>query len=97
MLGGIVSILFTLLPLLAVRFVPPLTVLRADFSTTNVFSKSRLTATILLILFPILAAAYQTKSFISGGLFSVGLALALGCLSLVAMALLFLVKKYYHR
>jgi putative ABC transport system permease protein len=95
LLGGIVSILFTLLPLISVRFVPPLTVLRADFNAVKVFSKTKWAATALIILFPILAAAYQTQSFISGGLFSVGLGLALGCLTLVAIGLLYLVKKYF--
>jgi putative ABC transport system permease protein len=95
LLGGIVSILFTLLPLISVRFVPPLTVLRADFNPVKVFSKTKWAATALIILFPILAAAYQTQSFISGGLFSIGLGLALGCLTLVAIGLLYLVKKYF--
>ncbi len=95
LLGGIVSILFTLLPLISVRFVPPLTVLRADFNPVKVFSKAKWAATALIILFPILAASYQTRSFISGGLFSVGLGLALGCLTLVAIALLYVIKKYF--
>lgn len=94
-LGGMVSMLFSLLPLMSVRFVPPLTVLRADFNPTKVFSKARWAATVAIVVFPVLAAAYQTKSFISGGLFSVGLALALGCLTLVAMALLWTVRKYF--
>ena len=94
-LGGIVSILFSLLPLIAVRFVPPLTVLRADFNAARIFSKARLAATIAMVVFPILAAAYQTKSWISGGLFSVGLAVALGCLSLVALGLLWVVRRYF--
>jgi putative ABC transport system permease protein len=95
LLGGIVSILFTLLPLISVRFVPPLTVLRADFNPVRVFSKAKWAATTLIVLFPILAAAYQTKSFLSGGLFSIGLGVALGCLTLVAIGLLFLVRKYF--
>jgi putative ABC transport system permease protein len=95
LLGGIVSILFTLLPLISIRFVPPLTVLRTDFNPVKIFSKTKWAATALIILFPILAAAYQTQSFISGGLFSVGLGLALGCLTLVAIGLLFLVRKYF--
>jgi putative ABC transport system permease protein len=46
-------------------------------------------------LFPVLAAAYQTESFVSGGLFSVGLIVALGGLALVAMGLLYLVRRYF--
>jgi len=83
------------LPLVSVRFVPPLTVLRADFAPGRIFSKTRITAIILIILFPVLAAAYQTSSFISGGLFSVGIAVALGCLVLVATGLLYLVRRFF--
>jgi putative ABC transport system permease protein len=95
LLGAMVSVLFTLLPLLAVRFVPPLAVLRADFDQVKVKSKARWLAWVLIILFPILAASYQTASFISGSLFTVGLGAALGCLALVATALLWAARKYF--
>ncbi|MBS1508720.1 MAG: ABC transporter permease [Bacteroidetes bacterium] len=95
LIGAIVSVLFTILPLVSVRFVPPLTVLRADFIPGRIFSKTRLVAIVLIILFPILAAAYQTRSFVAGGLFSAGIAAALGCLVLVASALLFLVRRFF--
>lgn len=95
LLGCLVSILFSVLPLVAVRFVPPLAVLRADFSPARVFSKVRWTAIVLIALFPLLAAAYQTSSFFSGGMFSLGLAVALGSLMLVAMGLLYVVRRYF--
>lgn len=95
LLGCIVSVLFSVLPLVAVRFVPPLTVLRADFAPPRVFSKVRWATLILIALFPMLAAAYQTNSLVSGGMFSLGLALALGSLMLVAVALLYLVRRYF--
>ncbi len=95
LIGTIVSVLFTVLPLVSVRFVPPLTVLRADFIPGRIFSKTRIAAIVLIILFPILAAAYQTRSFISGGLFSGGIAIALGCLVLVASGLLYMIRKFF--
>jgi putative ABC transport system permease protein len=36
-LGSIVSVLFSMLPLISVRFVPPLAVLRADFESGKLF------------------------------------------------------------
>ncbi|MGC4020622.1 MAG: hypothetical protein QM734_01095 [Cyclobacteriaceae bacterium] len=50
---------------------------------------------ILIVLFPILTAAYQTKSLITGGLFAIGIAVALGCLVLVAIGLLWLIRKFF--
>ncbi|MCX8491793.1 MAG: FtsX-like permease family protein [Cyclobacteriaceae bacterium] len=94
-LGGIVSVLFTLLPLVSVRFVPPLTVLRTEFDPGKFFSKTKWVAIGLIGLFPIVAAAYQTKSLLTGALFSVGLAVTLGLLALVAIGLLFLVRRYF--
>lgn len=96
-LGIVVSILFTALPLVAVRFVPPLTVLRADFQPGRVFSKTKWLVITFIILFPILAAWYQTQSILYGLTFALGLAVALGCLSLVALGLLILVRRYFPK
>lgn len=95
LLGVIVSILFTVLPLISVRFVPPLTVLRADFEPGRVFSRARIVVITLIILFPILSAAYQTGSFLYGLSFAGGIIVALGFLALVAMGILWLVRKFF--
>lgn len=94
-LGSIVSVLFSMLPLISVRFVPPLAVLRADFESGKTFSKSRLVTILLIALFPLLFAAYQTRSILTGGMFFLGLAGALGLLTLVAGGLLYLVRKFF--
>lgn len=95
LLGAIVSTLFSILPLVSVRFVPPLTVLRSDTSARKVYPRTKIIAVVLIILFPILFTAYQTQSWITGLVFFGGLAVALGCLSLVAMLLLYLVRKFF--
>lgn len=95
LLGAVVSVLFSLLPLVSVRFVPPLTVLRAESEPIRIYSKTKIITIILIALFPIVFAALQTKSIITGLLFFGGLVVALGCLALVARLLLFLVKKFF--
>lgn len=94
-IGTVVSVLFSMLPLMAVRFVPPLTVLRADFEPARIFSKARAAVVVLIVLFPMFFAAVQTRSLLIGLAFFGGLAVALGLLTLVAMLLLFLVRKYF--
>ncbi len=94
-LGSIVSLLFTMLPLLSVRFVPPLSVLRAEIKPVKVFSKTRWVSVLLIVLFPILAATYQTQHFVTGLLFSVGLAVVLLCLYLIGGLLLYLSKRFF--
>jgi putative ABC transport system permease protein len=95
LVGSVISILFSMLPLMAVRFVPPLTVLRADFEPARIFSKARWVVIILIILFPMVFAALQTQHLLTGLLFFAGLAVALGCLTLVAIGLLFIVRNYF--
>lgn len=96
-LGGVVSVLFTLLPMLAIRFVPPLTVLRADFTPERKYSKARIIVITLIVLFPFVAGAYQTQSLLSGSFFSLGIAGALGFLALVALGILVVAKRLFPR
>ncbi len=95
LLGTVVSVLFSVLPLVGVRFVPPLTVLRTDFKEQRVFSKTRLTAMVLIGLFPIAFAAIQTRSVVTGLMFFLGLLAALGCLTVVALLLLMVVRRFF--
>ena len=95
-LGVVVTLLFSALPLLTVRFVPPLQVLRADSGLTKRFSKARIFVMVLVVLFPFLAAAYQTD-WLSGGAFTLGLLTVLGLLALVAMGILKLARRSSNR
>jgi putative ABC transport system permease protein len=95
LLGAVISVLFSMLPLVAVRFVPPLTVLRANFEGARIYSKTKIITLILIAIFPIAFASYQTKSIVTGLLFFLGLVTALACLAGVAMILLVLVRKFF--
>ncbi len=95
LIGALVSVLFSILPLVSVRFVPPLSVLRAGAEIKTKVSKTQITAIVLIALFPLGFAAIQTKDILTGTFFFLGLAAALGCLTLVAMGLLYLVRKFF--
>lgn len=93
--GAVISVLFSILPLVAVRFVPPLSVLRSDYKGQRVISKTRIVTIILIAAFPIAFASLQARSFFTGSMFFLGLVTALIFLYLVAVALLYMVRKYF--
>lgn len=97
LLGLIISVLFSVLPLVSVRFVPPLSVLRTNFEPLKTVSKARILVIILIILFPLAFATYQTGSIAIGGAFFGALLVAFACLALVANALMKLVKRFFPR
>jgi putative ABC transport system permease protein len=94
-LGVVISALFSLLPLVPVRFVPPLTVLRTEAKPARVFSKTGVLAAVLVTLFPFAVSAYQTRSWLTGAAFTAGVAVALGCLALVAATMLKLIRRFF--
>lgn len=94
-IGVVVSVLFSILPLVSIRFVPPLTVLRTSSETPKVFSKTQLVAIVLIALFPMAFAAWQTKSIVTGALFFGGLLLALTALTGVASLLLYAMRRFF--
>ena len=94
-LGVVISMLFSVLPLVAVRFVPPLAVLRTSFQPIKTFSKTRIVVVLLIIAFPLAFAAYQSGSLKIGSAFFLALALAFGCLTLVAYLLMLAVRRFF--
>ncbi len=95
LLGTVVSVLFSILPLVSVRFVPPLSVLRTDFNPGRIFSRTRIAAIVLIGIFPVAFAWAQTRSLLTATLFFLGLLAALAFLTAVAMVMLALVRRFF--
>ncbi len=94
-LGLVIAILFSIMPLLAVRFIPPLAVLRSGFEPIRNFSKSRILIIGLIVAFPLLFATYQSDSFTIGLSFFTGIVLAFLALSGLGSGLVWAVRKYF--
>jgi len=95
LLGLIISILFSILPLVSVRNIPPLVVLRTGYESIKKFSKVRLLIILLTLLFPLVFAIYQTQSLINGLAFFAALVASFLCLTLVAKGLILFVRKFF--
>ncbi len=95
LLGLIISILFSILPLTSVRNIPPLVVLRTGYKSLKEFSKVRLLIILLTLLFPLVFAIYQTQSWINGLAFFAALVASFLCLTLVAKGLILFVRKFF--
>lgn len=95
LLGLIISGIFSFLPLSNIRKIPPLMVLRSDFSLRRVFSKMQSVVILFAILFPWIFAIVQTGSIRNGSAFMAALLGSFLILLLVAKTLMFLVRKFF--
>lgn len=95
LLGTVVTVLFSMMPLVSIRFVPPLIILRSGFNDQRQFSKSKILVVLGVFVFPLAYAIYRTESVFAGLFFFFGLLIALSLLAFVAFVLLRLVKKFF--
>ena len=95
LLGVTISIIFSILPLVNIRKIPPLVVLRSNIAGIKRFSKARLVVILGAVLFPLLFAVYQTGSWLNGALFFMALLMAFVCLAIVGQALIWMVKRFF--
>ncbi len=94
-MGIIISILFSLLPLLRIRFIPPLSVLRTNLGKERTRSKSTVTVATIILLFPFLVATYQTRDWLMGLSFFGGLITAFLILTALAFAVMWAVRRFF--
>ncbi len=93
--GLIISTLFSVLPLINIRFIPPLIILRNSEGKTNTQSKFRYFIFGLIIIFPWIFAVIQTDSWQYGSVFFGTLVLVFVLLWFLSKGLIFMVKRYF--
>jgi putative ABC transport system permease protein len=94
-LGLIISTLFSVLPLVNIRFIAPLIILRETVENTGRKSKFKYFIFILIFLFPWIFSVNQTGSLANGSMFFGALVLVFGLLWLVAKGLIWMVKRFF--
>jgi putative ABC transport system permease protein len=92
-IGVVISMLFSVLPLTLVRKIPPLIVIRSFFDEITARSKTRYLTILLIILLPWLFAIWQTQSWLFGSIFMGGLLVAFGLLFVVAKLIILMMKR----
>jgi putative ABC transport system permease protein len=94
-LGLIISTLFSVLPLVNIRFIAPLIILRETVEKTTRRSKFKYFIFTLIVLFPWVFSVNQTESLTNGSMFFGALVLVFGMLWLVAKGLIWAIQRYF--
>jgi putative ABC transport system permease protein len=94
-LGVIISILFALLPLIAIRNISPLNTLRISYEQVNLLRDPlRWLVYVLILLFIIVFSYIQLNSWLASLFFTIGILIAFLILTLIAKLLMYLVKLF---
>jgi putative ABC transport system permease protein len=94
-LGVIISILFALLPLIAIRNISPLNTLRISYEQVNLLRDPlRWLVYMLILLFIIVFSYIQLDSWLASLFFTIGILIAFLILTLIAKLLMYLVKLF---
>jgi putative ABC transport system permease protein len=93
LLGVIISILFALLPLIAIRNISPLNTLRFSYEDFNLLRDPlRWLVYLLIVLFIITFTYVQLDNWLASVLFTIGIFVAFLILTLIAKLLMYLVR-----
>ncbi len=97
-IGVIISVLFSILPLANVRLVPPLTIIRSSFQETKRRSRFKMLVYAMIVFFPWLFAVRQAGDVLYGSYFYGGLLFVFLLLIGIANLLLIGVRRFFpHR
>ena len=93
LLGVIISILFALLPLIAVRNISPLNTLRMSYESINLLKDPvRWLVYVLIVGFIVVFSWFQLHNWLGSALFTAAILIAFLILTLIAKGLMFLAK-----
>jgi putative ABC transport system permease protein len=97
--GLLVSGLFALMPLLGIRKISPLVVLRRDFETArgNVRDWWKVPASLVMVLAVAGLASVQVGNLLSGALFTLAIGVVLAVLALAAFLLIRALRRWFPR
>jgi putative ABC transport system permease protein len=94
-MGVSITLLFSMLPLIDILYVSPLSVLRNVDEKETRYYKQTIIAILLIILSITTLAIWQTRSWITGSVFVFGIIIILLCLYGIALVIVRLIKRYF--
>jgi putative ABC transport system permease protein len=95
LLGVVISILFALLPLIAIRNISPLNTLRISYENLNLLGDPlRWLVYLLIVLFIMTFTYLQLDSWLASVFFTIGIFIAFLLLTLIAKLLMYLVRMF---
>jgi len=95
LIGFVISLLFARLPLIKIKYVPPLAVLRSEVGLGKGSAKAMLRMAIIIIIACWIFALFQAENFIIGSFFYLGFLASLFLFAIAAYLMIWLMRKLF--